>query len=532
MRNSNTLLYGLGASGLFFGFPNPFIHLPFLVLLYPATLCLLALRSSTNGIAFRCGWITGLLGASCSLYWVAIPLHNVGGFPWVLAIPCSIILGIYIGLYGGIFCLVAKNLRHHNTIVYGIELGLIWYFLELIRGTFLTGFPWLTLSAAFVPWPFFIQLASIVGAYALSGIFIIGISWITTSIYELRNVQSNRISWFSDKYCAILAAILLYTALFLWGWHCLYNNPITSENDNNKIPVVIIEGNIDQNKKWDPSLQKSTVEKYIRLSQNALKNLPKEKILLVWPETAMPFYYQNHVQYGDFIRNFVKNNEVTLVLGSPGFTKNVKTRTFNIFNRAYIIDSTGKDAGFYDKKHLVPFGEYLPPLLDYEILKPLLQGIGNFSQGIEFAPLRSDKLALGILICYESIFPELAQKRVADNANILLNISNDAWFGKSAAAQQHLELTALRTVEQRRWLIRGTNTGISAIIDPFGRIVSRGGLFKEQPLVGYAKINTEKTVYYNIAKFLPYFSLALFIFIFILSYMLDRNYINKLCKIT
>jgi len=524
MKNSIIILYGIGAIGLFLGFPNPFVHIPFLVLLYPLALCLLALQASTNSNAFRSGWITGLLGASCSLYWVAIPLHNVGGMPWFLAIPCSIILGIYIGLYGGIFCLAAKALKHHNALVYGIELGFIWYFLEIIRGTFLTGFPWLTLSAAFVPWPVFMQLASIVGAYALSGIFIIGISWISSTIYKIQNVKKGHSNKYTEKYCGIIASIVLYAAIMLWGQFCLYNNPMTSEHDSNAIPIVMIEGNIDQNQKWNPSLQKSTLEKYIKLSQEALKDLDKEQILVIWPETSMPFYYQSHIVYNDFIRNFAKNNEVLLLFGAPGFIKNEASKTFNIFNRAYLVDSTGKDVGFYDKKHLVPFGEYLPPLLDYKILKPLLQGIGNFSPGLAVIPLRSNELALGILICYESIFPELAQKRVADNANILLNISNDAWFGKSAAAAQHLELTALRAIEQRRWLIRGTNTGISAIFDQYGRIVAKGGLFTEQALIGYAKINKEKSIYFNIAEFLPYISLALFIFIFIIGCMLDRRY--------
>lgn len=138
--------------------------------------------------------------------------------------------------------------------------------------------------------------------------------------------------------------------------------------------------------------------------------------------------------------------------------------------------------GHYDKEHLVPFGEYLPSWLNWGFLEALLQGVGVYETGTAVAPLRYENLALGMLICYEGIFPWLAQARVADGANILVDISNDGWFEDTPASRQHLYLTVLRALEQNRWILRGTNTGISVVVDPRGRLTARGGQFRAESL--------------------------------------------------
>lgn len=554
------LVWGImGALGLWLGFPNPIMHLPFLVLLYPAALVLLGLNATRAVVAFRQGWLMGIAGASAALYWVAVPLHNVGGLPWPLAAPCAMALGAYVALYGGLFSATAYVLRHHPPLVRGLELGLVWYFLELVRGFFFTGFPWLTLSAAFVPWPALLQGASVVGAYALAGIFVTLTLWITSAataavanppkVGPMRLATAPSVPFLCRPTVLFPIALLGFACLIIGGMWRLQEPVITALNPLAR-PVFYIEGNIDQNQKWDSRWQQSTVVRYLALSEAALKAYsaktppvapavsaePTEAAvpvdsaspvgnhhpLIIWPETSMPFYYQDHPLHGPSLRNFAAEYGASLLLGAPGYIKDVPQRTFAIFNRAFLINASGQNTGYYDKEHLVPFGEYLPPLLAFDFLKPLLQGVGDFTTGITTAPLQADGISLGMLICYESIFPELAQARVAQGADVLVNISNDGWFGYSSAAEQHLELTALRAIEQGRWLLRGTNTGISATFDHLGRLITKGGQFKAQSIATHMVARNSLTVYHRVAAYIPWLGLALFAVLFILGHFRQR----------
>lgn len=509
-----------GAVGLFIGFPNPLWQMPLAALLFPLALTVLGLGAQSKAQAFQQGWLTGLAGASAALYWIALPLHNVGMIPWIFAVPCAMALGAYVGLYAGLFSLVAFQLRQHPPFIRAMELGLVWYLLEFVRGFLFTGFSWLSLSTAFVPWPAFLQGASVLGGYALGGLFVTLLCWLCAPLLPPNAAQERadkRSLWQAHTRNGLAGASLL-GLLLLGGYVHLRQQPVITAKTPDVLPVIFVEGNIDQNQKWEAAHQKSTVELYTRLTQKALQEHDGPPPLVVWPETAMPFYYQEHSLYNPALRNFATEHGITLVLGAPGYRKNAAERRFQIFNRAYLVSPSGSEAGFYEKEHLVPFGEYLPPLLAFDFLKPLLQGVGDFTVGTAVAPLQTGDLSLGMLICYESIFPELAQERVRQGANILLNISNDGWFGESSAAEQHLQLAAVRSVEQGRWLLRGTNTGISAVFDHVGRLVARGGQFTAQAVPAFMQLRTQTTPYHALAPWLPWLALGLFVFLFMLAH--------------
>lgn len=474
---------GMGALSLFLGFPNPLLHLPLLAPGYPLALCLLGKLAPSRASAFRQGWLTGLTGASAALYWLAIPVHTVGGLPWLLAVPCALAIGAYVGCFGGLFCLGAHSLRAQRPWVRACLLGLVWYALEALRGSLFSGFPWLTLASAFAPWPVAVQFAAVSGVYLLGGI-------LTASICLLAE---------PSRPCRT-AAILALAGLLLFGLVRMETTADT-EAESHRISAFFVEGNIDQNIKWTPALQQTTVERYLGLSETALQDYTGPPPLIIWPETALPFFYQSDFLHSPRIRNVAARHHSLLLLGAPGARRS--PHGVEVFNRAYLIDAQGNDRGFYDKEHLVPFGEYLPPLPFMSILEPLLQGVGGFTPGQSSQPLRAEQLALGMLICYESIFPELAQKRVEQGATVLVNISNDGWFGDTSAPEQHLQLAALRAVEQNRWLLRGTNTGISCIVDNAGRIVLRGGQFREQVTAGQAWTLTKTTWFHVCAPWIP-----------------------------
>jgi len=521
----------LGVLSFFFAFPNQIVQIPLLILAYPYALCMLGEKALTRRDAFRTGWLCGTLGGTAIMSWVIVPMNEVAGIPFLLAAPCAIILGMYIGLYSGAFSTLTYLTRSQPCVYRVLFLGLGWYLLEYIRGLFLTGLPWASLSAAFVPWPPLIQGAALVGAYGLSGIF--------AALASIPAIQNNsRTGW--------IVASTLFAILAVTGWAFLEQSPLiamttqstaqnsentasttdtsaTSDTADTALTIMMIQGNIDQNVKWNPDLQHQTVTHYIQFTRQALAKLDtmhQKPDLIIWPETAMPFDIERHSLLTELVKNLVTSSETALLFGAPGFVPQkdstpLNTRLpYSIFNRAYLFTpSQGLSTALYEKEHLVPFGEYMPPWLDIPFMRPLLQNVGNFSTGQQTQPLplvRTTKTLekLGILICYEAIFPELARERVAQGASLFINISNDAWFGKTPAAEQHLQLSAMRAVEQYRPIARATNTGITCFIDPYGRISARTKLFETTSLTNTILPQNANTIFYSLEPILPLVSLG------------------------
>ncbi|MDR2727075.1 MAG: apolipoprotein N-acyltransferase, partial [Deltaproteobacteria bacterium] len=473
----------------------PLLQIPILVLAYPAALALLGQTAPDHPSALRRGWLCGLSGASACLYWIAVPVHTVAGQPLPLAISFALVLGAYIGLYGGLFSLLSHIIRTLPLRRRALLLGLGWFLLECLRNWLFTGFPWLPLAAAFVPWPTWIQACALFGAYGLGGL-LAGLSCLALAGLTERG---NRLK-------ALAGVQLILIPLLAFGLWRL-EKPTPTDTDQ-EVCVALIQGNIDQNQKWDHNLLEHTLEVYTRLSSSLTGPSGQRPDLVIWPETAMPFDYREH-PLAKRLRTYSLEHNFWLLFGAPGWNRSSGTN--KLFNRAYLIGPDGRNQDYYEKEHLVPFGEYVPPWLDLPFLRPLLQDIGDFAPGRVVHPLSltlragtktQGTLALGILICYETIFPELSRQRAADGAAILINISNDAWFGKTSAPEQHLQLSALRAVEQGRYLARGTNTGISAIVDPFGRIVVRGELFVAGAVSGAVRPCSDRTVFFQLFPWL------------------------------
>ncbi|MDR2054690.1 MAG: apolipoprotein N-acyltransferase [Desulfovibrio sp.] len=470
MTNRNILTGIAGAAALWLGFPNDLADMPPLVLLWPVALALLGLNASGKAAALRAGWLCGLCGGAAALYWLALPVHDVGGLPWPPAALCALFIAACLSCANGLFSCAALLLRDRPPLIGALALALAWYLLEHACARLL-GFPWLPLAGALAAWPLLVQAADLLGAYALGGL------WTLAALLCLAFSRS--------KGCLALG-LALAAALTAYGAWRLGQHPFSADPAGpESVSVLIVEGNIDQNQKWIPAFQQASLDAYIRLTRQGLaafrrQSAPRgENPLIVWPETALPFFFEHTPKYDDAVRELAADSGCPLLLGAPGLELAAGGRR-RIFNRAFLLapaENSARTGGRYDKTHLVPFGEYLPDWLDFDFLRALLQGVGVYEEGKSGEPLRYARLALGMLICYEGIFPWLAEDRVRHGANILADISNDAWFGDTPAARQHLYLTALRAVEQGRWLLRGTNTGISAVVDNRGRLTMRGGQF-------------------------------------------------------
>lgn len=496
----------VGALGLWLGFPNDFLNLPPLVLLWPLALAVLGLRAPNLMTALRHGWLTSLAGGTAALYWLALPVHNVGGLPWYLAVPCALFIAACLASSGGLFSVAARLLRNRPPWLLAVLLALIWYLLEALYALVL-GFPWLALAGALAPWPALIQAADIAGAYALGALWLLAALLCLLGLSVLRSHSRIATSAGTDWRCTG-AGLALAALLAGYGAWRLHEQPLLVEPTGpQSLAVLFVEGNVDQNQKWLPAFQRQTVDLYLGLSYKALGHRPlslepTEKPLIIWPETALPFFFETHPLHPQRVRELTVRSGSPLLLGAPGVEPRPGQKEPAVFNRAFLLGPDGMTVGHYDKEHLVPFGEYLPEWLNWGFLEALLQGVGVYAPGTATAPLRYGDLALGMLICYEGIFPWLAQDRVAAGANILVDISNDGWFGRTPAARQHLYLTLLRAVEQNRWILRGTNTGISVVVDPRGRLTLRGGQFKAQAIWGRAGLVSRPSFYHRLAPWL------------------------------
>ncbi len=483
--------------GAWLGYANPWVQFPLAALALPAGLAALGLDAESPTAAFKRAWLAGALAALGCLYWVYWPVHRYGGVHRFLALPMPVLMAMIMAVYFGLFGMVAqvagKRLPPIQTL---LCLGLAWTLMELAMATLLSGFPWLTLSAAFVPWPLVTQLAAYIGGHGLSGVL---------ALIAAGMVLAQR-----SKACA---AISLSVALLVCGlgWQRIQSY---SESTPPRA-VAIIQGNIDQGLKWDPTYQQRTVTKYVSLSRRALADAPE---LIVWPETAMPFYFQDDTALRAPVLDFLSATNASLILGSPAYEPKI-TGPQTLFNRVFLLSGMGVAPRWYDKEHLVPFGEYMP-FAEWLPLQKLVNGVGDFSPGRNETKLASGDFVLGMLICYEAIFAGLAQDRVSQGANLLVNTSNDAWFGDTSAPLQHLQLAALRAIEQGRWLVRGTNTGISAFIDPLGRIRKAGPKFTDVVAVGQVHLRTETTPFHRLYGMLL---AAVEVFAVLFGHLIIRN---------
>jgi apolipoprotein N-acyltransferase len=277
------------------------------------------------------------------------------------------------------------------------------------------------------------------------------------------------------------------------------------------LAVGLIQGNIDQAEKWQPSEQEKTVRTYLELSEQAATAEPLD--LVIWPETAMPFFPDNNPLFRLVTETMAAPGNPALLSGAPHFELDLRTSRYTLFNSAYLItpatDSRGVSLQRYDKEHLVPFGEYNPLQRYLPKAMPLVESMGNFSSGKDARPLISKGARIGVLTCFESIFPELARVRTELDANILVNLTNDAWYGHSSAPYQQIPMAVLRSIENRRSMARAANTGISCLIDPLGRVLLATPIFEKLEVSGHLPLVEERSLFTRIGYLFPHLCLLL-----------------------
>ena len=413
------------------------------------------------------GLICGLAYYLPLLSWIIIVLATYGQVPAPIAALALILLALYMSCYPAAFAfLCAKPSPNLPLLVFAPA---CWVALDLLKGLLFTGFPWLDLAYTQYSLPLLIQVADLAGHHGLTFLMVLT----NALIFTLAAALIQRKTLPRALIGAATALLLLAAGYSLWRMHTLPTTLAQAE----QLEVAAVQGNIPQDQKWQPAFQRETIDTYLRLSNELF--LDKNPQLIVWPETALPFYPYEHPLFLKLHSELTRPRQTSLLTGAPHRRKNPDTAPLIYSNSAFLLSPDGQIAGRYDKQHLVPFGEYIPFRQILGFASPLVETLGAFTPGQSNTPLSCQNSKIGVLICFESIFPELARQQAEAGANLLVTITNDAWFGRSGAPWQHLAMGVFRSVETRKTLVRAANTGVSAFIDPLGQIQGASLLFTE-----------------------------------------------------
>lgn len=436
-------------------FPNAnLFYLAFLALVP----WLISLKSMNAKQSFYSGLVFGIVHFCSLIYWIVPTLIEYGKLHLILAVCALLFLSFYLGLFPAVFAYLLKEIS--GSFVKPLLASCIWVSLEYIRTYLFSGFAWGALGYSQYLNLILIQIADFSGIYGISFLIILT-NYIIADIW---------ISFVSKEQKVLLIPVI-YTLVLIVA--CLFYGAnrikfIDQQIKTSFKPTIsIVQGNIDQDKKWSRKFQKQTLEKYISLSTTQIKKKPD---LIVWPETALPFYYTYDKKLSEQIDEFIRSSKTNFLIGSLAFEQ--VDNKIKYYNRAYMLDRFSIIKQSYDKHHLVPFGEYVPFKKYFDFLGKITEQAGNFSIGKEeLFPLQFNEYKTGVLICFEILFPHIATKFVKNKADILTTITNDAWFGNTSAAKQHFAIAVLRSVENRRSVVRVANTGISGFINPFGKVL-------------------------------------------------------------
>ena len=426
----------------------------------------LRLRPASPGQAFLLSYLCGILWYAGTCYWIYDTMHQFGGMSGPVAALVLFLFCCYLGLYHGLFGLLlgllAGSSRDYRRVL--VTAPFLWVAVELAR-TRVTGFPWDLLGIAQVDNVALCRIATWTGVYGIS--------------FEILLVNVALASAFlvpREKRGAMLAAALAAAAVLQAGR--LVEAP-TATADR---AALLVQQNIPVSANWTPAYFQQTLTDLTDLSVKSA-NTPAGKLgLIVWPESPAPFF-TNDARFRDAISEMARQTGAWIAAGSIGTgpamgeaspaSRPDSAGETPVFNSASLVSPGGDWRARYDKVHLVPFGEYLPFPSLFAFAGGLTKEVGEFEHGASRKPLNAGGMQLAIFICYESVFPDEVRQFANNGAQVFVNISNDGWYGDSGAYAQHLNQTRMRAIENSRWLLSATDTGVTASIDPWGRVVAR-----------------------------------------------------------
>ena len=428
---------------------------------------LTTLKTASPGLAVQYSLVTGLVHFTSLLYWIVIVMGRYGGLGWYISYPTLVLLALVLSLFLVAFAVSARVLLAGPSMLAALwALPCIWVGLDWIRSFLFTGFPWMDLGYGLWSVPRLIQISDVTGHYGVTFVLLLT-NTLVAALWVNGRAKVLRLSILAPA-----AVLLLGTAFYsAWRWQSLEHWMGTAAS----MRIGVVQGNILQDEKWVPEDREKTVMGYIGQTESLFSG--EKPALVAWPETALPFYPEHNPLMAP-VRYMVAGKDFGLLTGAPWYeVVDRQQEKYRYYNSALLLNPDGTFGGRYSKTHLVPFGEYVPMKKYLWFIAPIVQTVGDFTPGTVENPIVYNKARIGVVLCYESIFPDIAEKWAAAGANVLFNLTNDAWYGKSSAPQQSFAMTVFRAVETRRSVVRAANTGISGFIDPLGRVRKRSEIF-------------------------------------------------------
>lgn len=452
-----------------------------------------------------------------------------GTFAWLLAIhpldwmgfsiPLSALvllsgwlaLSFYHSLFWVVFGAALQSIRRDPLKRFLLP-PLLWPLLEIVRQWGPAGFPWSNLAISQQDNLLMLQSLSLFGMEGLDAAIILVNLSLALLLLSVAGKLQDQARFYSlaeplRSFFQLGVALLAVGSFALYGYFTLKNGP-----QGEPVRVSLLQGNIPQNMKWSPAMRDHISSVYRDLAQKALSDNPD---IILMPETALPFFVAKNPEELYRFRSLLQTPSIALVMGVPDwFTAKDGRRYFT--NSAVALTQSGPTLPQYDKQKLVMFGEYIPLRF---LLPPFLEKLDllgeDYTSTNRIAPLPTSKGRLGIAICFDSLFPEVLKRETQEGAELLAVMTNDGWYKASTAAFHHFAIARLRAVEERRYLIRAANTGISGIIDPYGRVLAKSELLTEEVISGEVRMVKNKSIYNQYGFFFPLLLIGGIILIFL-----------------
>lgn len=408
---------------------------------------LLAIDGKSPRQAFAWSYLVGFGFFLGTLYWIKFVT-----WPGTMALVAY--LSLYFGFFGYYYALFSNQSVGRKIFFYSS----VWVVLEFIRGHLMSGFGWAGLGHCQYQNLALIQIVDITGVYGISFLIVAVNVLIKENLsYVFSKEPAVRKQELINANGGVLVVLLAVYGYGLWQ----LNQPLPA----NQMRVGVVQGNIPQNEKWLEENRQATIEKYLKLSQAAVSDHPQ---IIIWPETAFPGLIQEMPQLMEDIRDFSRREKIPILIGVVSQVRD------DFYNSALLIMPDGDMSQRYDKLRLVPFGEFLPLRKQFPFLAQFIP-IEDFSFGktakVFWLPSKGGNLFFSVPICFEDTISEVIRSFVQRGAHLIINITNDAWFQDTKEPYMHLQNAVFRSIETRRSLVRCANTGISCLIDPYGRIL-------------------------------------------------------------
>lgn len=422
-----------------------------------------------------------------------------GHLEFFVAVLVNAALVAYMALFTAFFAVVVRRIVIRVGPSAFLAAPLVWVSTELGRTYLFTGFPWVLLGYSQVTVLPIAQLASIFGVYGVSALVAM-----VSAAAAVIVVETDR-----KRFIPLAAALGLVIIVAGWGSVRLNASALTQTGET--LRVGILQGNVDQAEKWDLRRANEIFADYLRKTEQAIAAKAQ---LVVWPESSTPFTFEDDVQATEQLRQIARRSGVPLLLGSDQIERTPSTK---YYNAAFLTRSDGSTAAVYRKMHLVPFGEYVPMKQLFFFAGRLVEAVSDFSAGETGVLLPLNGHPVSTAICYEVVYPALVRAFVQNGSELLFTITNDAWFGRTSAPYQHFEQASMRAIENGRYLVRAANTGISGVVDPYGRVLARTGIFEPAVMVEEVRFITARTIYTRIGDVFAYASVLVTLALLVLT---------------